>query len=158
MEKRVIQQEEKKGVELRDLLLTAVLLAAGAVLKFFVGTFINIAGIKPNIIPIAIEKTTEIIVAGIFTATGIIETLDNIFETTRPEITPNIPPMLVSTAASVKNCHNMRFLFAPIAFFNPISFVLSVTDTSIMFITPIPPTIKEILAIRINCVFEEVVA
>ena len=50
MEKREIKQEEKKGVELRDLLLTAVLLAAGAVLKFFVGTFINIAGMKPNFV------------------------------------------------------------------------------------------------------------
>ena len=36
MEKRVIAQEEKKGLTLRDLLLTAVLLAAGAVLMFFV--------------------------------------------------------------------------------------------------------------------------
>ena len=50
MEKREIKQEEKKGVELRDLLLTAVLLAAGAVLKFFVGTFINFFGMKPNFI------------------------------------------------------------------------------------------------------------
>ena len=50
MEKRVIENEEKKGVELRDLLLTAVLLAAGAVLKFFVGAFINIAGMKPNFV------------------------------------------------------------------------------------------------------------
>ena len=50
MEKREIQQEEKKGLSLRDLLLTAVLLAAGAVLKFFVGTFINFFGMKPNFI------------------------------------------------------------------------------------------------------------
>ena len=41
MEKRVIENEEKKGVELRDLLLTAVLLAAGAVLKFFVSFYRN---------------------------------------------------------------------------------------------------------------------
>ena len=50
MEKREIQQEEKKGLSLRDLLLTAVLLAAGAVLKFFVGSFINFFGMKPNFI------------------------------------------------------------------------------------------------------------
>ena len=36
MEKRVIETEEKKGLSLSDLLLTAVLLAAGEVLKFFV--------------------------------------------------------------------------------------------------------------------------
>ncbi|MCR4938687.1 MAG: hypothetical protein K5930_01100 [Treponemataceae bacterium] len=50
MEKREIVQKEKKGLQLRDLLLTAVLLAAGAVLKFFVGTFINLFGMKPNFI------------------------------------------------------------------------------------------------------------
>ena len=50
MEKRELEQKEKKGLPLRDLLLTAVLLAAGAVLKFFVGTFINLFGMKPNFI------------------------------------------------------------------------------------------------------------
>ena len=50
MEKRELKQTEKKGISLQDLLLTAVLLAAGAVLKFFVGTFINFFGMKPNFI------------------------------------------------------------------------------------------------------------
>ena len=50
MEKRVLNETEKKGISLQDLLLTAVLLAAGAVLKFFVGTFINLFGMKPNFI------------------------------------------------------------------------------------------------------------
>ena len=50
MEKRVLNETEKKGMNLQDLLLVAVLLAAGAVLKFFVGAFINIAGMKPNFI------------------------------------------------------------------------------------------------------------
>ena len=50
MEKRELAQTEKKGITLQDLLLTAVLLAAGAVLKFFVGTFINFFGMKPNFI------------------------------------------------------------------------------------------------------------
>ena len=50
MEKRELAQSEKKGIKLQDLLLTAVLLAAGAVLKFFVGAFINIAGMKPNFV------------------------------------------------------------------------------------------------------------
>lgn len=34
----------------RSLILTAVLLAAGAVLKFFAGSVINIGGMKPNFI------------------------------------------------------------------------------------------------------------
>jgi len=50
MEKRELKTEEKKGLSLQDLLLTAVLLAAGAVLKFFVGAFINFFGMKPNFI------------------------------------------------------------------------------------------------------------
>ena len=50
MEKRVLNEKKKKGISLQDLLLTAVLLAAGAVLKFFVGTFINLFGMKPNFI------------------------------------------------------------------------------------------------------------
>lgn len=50
MEKRELKTEEKKGLSLQDLLLTAVLLAAGAVLKFFAGTFINFFGMKPNFI------------------------------------------------------------------------------------------------------------
>lgn len=50
MEKRELKTTEKKGMGLQDLLLTAVLLAAGAVLKFFAGTFINFFGMKPNFI------------------------------------------------------------------------------------------------------------
>lgn len=49
-EKRVLETSEKKGLQIRDLILVAVLLAAGAVLKFFVGSLINIGGMKPNFI------------------------------------------------------------------------------------------------------------
>lgn len=50
IEKRVLIKEEKKGLNVQDIILVAVLLAAGAVLKFFVGTIINIGGMKPNFI------------------------------------------------------------------------------------------------------------
>lgn len=49
MEKRVVLTENKKGLTVSDLLLIGVLLAAGAVLKFFVGSVINF-GMKPNFI------------------------------------------------------------------------------------------------------------
>ena len=49
-EKRESEKTEKKGLTIRDLVLTAILLAAGAVLKFFVGSFINFFGMKPNFI------------------------------------------------------------------------------------------------------------
>lgn len=48
-EKRVVAQEKKKGLGVADLMLVAILLAAGAVLKFFVGQVINF-GMKPNFI------------------------------------------------------------------------------------------------------------
>ncbi len=48
--KRTIAAEEKKGLSVADIILVAVLLAAGAVLKFFVGSFVNIGGMKPNFI------------------------------------------------------------------------------------------------------------
>lgn len=48
--KREVKVQEKKGLRISDFILVAVLLAAGAVLKFFVGSIINIGGMKPNFI------------------------------------------------------------------------------------------------------------
>lgn len=48
--KRQVEEEKTGGLTLKDLLLTAILLAAGAVLKFLVGSFINFFGMKPNFI------------------------------------------------------------------------------------------------------------
>ena len=61
-----------------------------------------------------------------------------------PRIMPTIPPRKVSIEASNKNCDNIAPVLAPIDFLIPISLVLSVTDTSMMFMTPIPPTTREI--------------
>lgn len=49
-EKRIVKTEEKKGLGIADVILIAILLAAGIVLKYFAGSFINIAGMKPNFI------------------------------------------------------------------------------------------------------------
>ncbi len=49
MEKRTIAVQERKGLSASDILLIGILLAAGAVLKFFVGSVINF-GMKPNFI------------------------------------------------------------------------------------------------------------
>ena len=49
-EKRNIAVESKKGLGAKEIILIAVLLAAGAVLKFFVGSIVNIGGMKPNFI------------------------------------------------------------------------------------------------------------
>ena len=47
-QKRTITTEETDGLEVRDLILVAVLLAAGAVLKLTVSSFLTFAGMKPN--------------------------------------------------------------------------------------------------------------
>jgi hypothetical protein len=47
--KRETPKKAKKGLAVRDVLLIGILLAAGAVLKFFVGSVINF-GMKPNFI------------------------------------------------------------------------------------------------------------
>lgn len=47
-EKRVLKTEETKGFSVQDLIIVAVLLAAGAVLKMFVGSVVNFFGMKPN--------------------------------------------------------------------------------------------------------------
>ena len=48
--KREIKEQEKKGLTTQDLILVAVLLAAGAVLKLTVSSFFSFAGMKPNFI------------------------------------------------------------------------------------------------------------
>ena len=52
------------------------------------------------------------------------------------------PPTALKVTASIKNCARMLPRFAPMALRTPISRVRSVTLTSMMFITPIPPTIS----------------
>ena len=55
---------------------------------------------------------------------------------------PIAPPSIQSTAASIKNSKRILLLLAPIAFFNPIILVLSLTVTNIMLAIPNIPTIK----------------
>ena len=96
------------------------------------------------------EKATAIKAAGQEIATGVPLIIDIIWARPIPEATPSTPPIDVSTAASVKNCAIILPFLAPIAFLRPISAVRSVTETSIIFITPIPPTNSDIAAIQIS--------
>ena len=57
-----------------------------------------------------------------------------------------MPPKTLSVSASATNCITMSLVVAPTARRMPIPRVLSVTDTSMMFITPTPPTTSEIPA------------
>ncbi len=58
----------------------------------------------------------------------------------KPSATPSTPPNEASSTASMMNCMSTRPRRAPSALRRPISRVRSVTATSMMFITPMPPT------------------
>jgi hypothetical protein len=63
-----------------------------------------------------------------------------------PAATPARPPNSETRTASTRNWTMMSLRRAPTAFRIPISRVRSVTETGMMFITPIPPTRSEIAA------------
>ena len=54
---------------------------------------------------------------------------------------------MLSTVASATNWKRMSRRFAPMAFRMPISRVRSVTDTSMIFMIPMPPTSRDMPAI-----------
>ena len=56
------------------------------------------------------------------------------------------PPVMLITIASMRNCMRMSIPRAPIDIRRPISFVLSVTETYMIFMIPMPPTNSEIPA------------
>ena len=60
--------------------------------------------------------------------------------TAMPIAIPMMPPTSASVIASMTNCDRMWLRRAPTALRSPISRVRSVTDTSMMFMMPIPPT------------------
>src|ERR1700680_2620409 len=60
-----------------------------------------------------------------------------------PNAMPTAPPTTESVTASTRNCDRISLVFAPTAWRSPISRVRSVTDTSMMFMMPMPPTIND---------------
>ena len=110
------------------------------------------AGESPKTMPVTIDMKNETTVACVDTANAYVT---RNFFTMRammyaipiPPTIPMIPPRTVSTTASVRNWRRISPLRAPRAFRSPISCVLSETDTSMMFMMPIPPTTSEMAAI-----------
>jgi len=66
-----------------------------------------------------------------------------------PTIIPKTPPIKERKADSAKNWAITAVVLAPIDLRIPISLVLSVTETSIMFIIPMPPTTRDTIATSI---------
>ena len=114
-----------------------------------------LAGKIPNAIPVKVVNQNAI-----STTCGVIESCSHC---TKLDHSPNAvislliskiihqliiiaitPPKKVISTDSVKNCKIISLFNAPIAFLIPISLVLSVTETIIIFITPMPPTNSEI--------------
>ena len=69
------------------------------------------AGSRPNRMPMTMEKATAMMLAGMLLAEGVPMVRLSIFASPMPAPTPMRPPRLVSTTASVKNCHRMRRRF-----------------------------------------------
>jgi hypothetical protein len=70
---------------------------------------------------------------------------------------PTTPPRHDSTTASIRNCISTSLATAPIARRMPISRVRSVTETSMMFMMPIPPTTRLIAATAVTIWVSKVV-
>ena len=68
----------------------------------------------------------------------------------RPARIPMAPPVMQSSTASTRNCRKMWWLRAPTAMRRPISRVRSVTETSMIFMMPTPPTTSEMAATTSN--------
>ncbi len=64
-----------------------------------------------------------------------------------PSNIPIAPPLKLSNTDSIRNCVLIAAERAPIAILMPISRVRSVTETSMIFMMPIPPTSSETPAI-----------
>ena len=69
-----------------------------------------------------------------------------------PKIIPKNPHSCPISIDSYRNCRLMIDDLAPIAFRIPISFVLSVTDTSIIFINPIAAPNKVMIPIIVAAI------
>ena len=116
-------------------------------------------GIETEILsPTVADTTTAATMARTEAAVGQWSTDVTIYELLRPSKMPSVPPSKQSTTASVKNCRMISPGSAPTAIRRPISRVLSVTETSMMFMMPIPPTTSEIIAThKSNLVINSVV-
>jgi hypothetical protein len=103
------------------------------------------AGRIPNNMPTSAENPVAPTTAHHGTAGG--GKCGMIFAANTPSSQPNpmpmMPPSTARTIASIRNCMRMKLRGAPNALAIPISRVRSVTDTSMMFMIPTPPTSNE---------------
>ncbi len=97
------------------------------------------AGKNPKTIPIAVLTPSATASAVGSSLIGQPNAREKLKMTPYPSALPTTPPSVASTSASSRNCSRMSISRAPMAIRMPISRVRSVTLTSMMFMTPMPP-------------------
>jgi hypothetical protein len=102
-----------------------------------------LAGIIPEITPKTIHKlrAIKIIFGAMEIGNGSTELNAKVNNQTKNN--PTNPPTIHKKALSKRNSYNMVELFAPMAFFNPIWLVLSLTVTNMILATPNAPTNRD---------------
>jgi hypothetical protein len=96
-----------------------------------------------KLIPTIPEKKTASNTAPKLTTVFQLASREMIADALIPSMIPAHPPTMDKATASTRNCARMSRVFAPTACRSPISRVRSRTDTSIMFMIPMAPTIRE---------------
>ena len=97
--------------------------------------------------PTTAENDTAIIITLGFTTTDIPRAAPPAVTRPTPIRMPIMPPQADRIADSVRNWISTSRVLAPSALRIPISRVRSVTDTSMIFMMPMPPTSREMAAI-----------
>ncbi len=103
-------------------------------------------------IPTAPEKTTEPKIASLEMSVGQPNSFGIASERTIPNTMPMKLPVRLSTIDSMRNWLRTADERAPMAIRMPISRVRSVTETSRMFIIPMPPTSSETLSMHASSI------
>src|SRR5205814_7769563 len=106
-----------------------------------------LAGYTPKKIPTLAETNSAEATAQSVIAEGMPINRVTVFARKIPNSVPMIPPTNAMVPDSIKNWLRTSRRFAPSALRIPISLVRSVTETSMMFMITMPPTIKEMEAI-----------
>ena len=106
------------------------------------------AGSSPKITPVPTANPTDIrTVLVVIAAATEVWTALMIVTTAKLKSSHMIPQIPVRRMDSVRTCSRISPLSAPMDLLIPISLVLSETVTSMMFMTPIPQTRREMAAI-----------
>ena len=104
------------------------------------------AGYQPKKIPVAVHTAKLNTTLHGWTKTGQWANTLMAHAAPSPIRIPMTPPAKLRRMASMRNCAKMSMPRAPTDILKPISLVRSVTETYMMFMMPMPPTMREMQA------------